>query len=445
MIDQHILIIDDESDIRAMLSIALKRMGHETSMAKNAEQAKSLIDTHPFDLILCDMKLPDGDGFELLEYALTKSPETPFVIITAYGSMDLAIQALKQGAFDFLSKPVDLNTLKTLVSSALNREKIQSSEKDDFIIGESEVMLKMKQKIKKLAASMAPIYISGESGSGKELAARALHQQGSRAAQPFIAVNCGAIPKELMESEFFGHRKGSFTGAHTDKNGLFTSANGGTIFLDEIADLPIDMQVKLLRVIQERKVRPVGAETELEIDVRILCATHKKLELEVEAGRFRQDLFYRLNVIELPVPPLRERKDDLKLLTNHFLQRFAKDAGVDTPAVSATAMESLKSHTFPGNIRELENILERAFTLCENNQICEADFGLSNATATQQSIDTITDIDAYLGSVEKKVIISAIKAQKGNRTAAAKRLGITFRSLRYRIERLGITEEDLTK
>jgi len=443
MTDQHILIIDDESDIRAMLSIALKRMGHKTSMAKNVIEAKQLLSASTFDLVLCDMKLPDGDGFELLDFSLKQAPKLPFAIITAYGSMDLAIQALKKGAFDFLSKPVDLGTLKTLVNSALNKETIKSSRTTDFIIGESEVMLKMKRKIKKLASSMAPIYISGESGSGKELAARALHQESSRAAQPFIAVNCGAIPNELMESEFFGHKKGSFTGAHADKNGLFTSANGGTIFLDEIADLPLGMQVKLLRVIQERRVRPVGSEAEVDIDVRILCATHKELEKEVTAGRFRQDLFYRLNVIELSVPPLRDRKGDLKLLTDHFLANFAQQANVDVPIVTSTAMACLKSHTFPGNIRELENILERAFTLCENNQICESDFGLSSPISDQQPIDSVSDINAYLGDIEKKIIIHAIKAEKGNRTAAAKRLGITFRSLRYRIDRLDITEESL--
>jgi two-component system response regulator PilR (NtrC family) len=365
-------------------------------------------------------------------------------MITAYGSLETAINALKAGAFDFLTKPVDLTRLRELVSSALRLSAAggASTAIDRRLLGDSLPMRNLRKQIDKLARSQAPVYISGESGSGKELVARLIHEQGSRANQPFVAVNCGAIPSELMESEFFGHRKGSFSGAIEDKPGLFHAANSGTLFLDEVADLPLAMQVKLLRAIQEKAVRSVGGQQETVVDVRILCATHKDLDAEVAAERFRQDLYYRLNVIELRVPPLRERRDDIELLASHVLKRLAAGSGHPAVKLHSLALDALKGYRFPGNVRELENVLERAHTLCENQQIEASDLRLSDGNCTAETgapdLTQIDNLEDYLENVERKLILQALEETRWNRTAAAQRLNLSFRSMRYRLKKLGL-------
>ena len=369
-------------------------------------------------------------------------------MITAFGSLDTAINALKAGAFDFLTKPVDLTRLRELVATALrlNQPKPDNgpASDDDPLLGISPPIERLRRQIGKLARSQAPLYISGESGSGKELVARRIHALSPRADQPFVPVNCGAIPSELMESEFFGHRKGSFTGAVADKPGLFQAANHGTLFLDEVADLPMAMQVKLLRAIQEKAVRPLGSQREEPIDVRLLCATHKDLAAEVAQGHFRQDLFYRINVIELQVPPLRERREDLPLLIRHILARLAQRNGTPAPRLTDSAMERLQSYRFPGNVRELENALERAFTLCDEQQIDAGDLYLSPCTASQgddsPDLSQIDHLEDYLDNIERQAITQALEETRWNKTAAAKRLGLTFRSLRYRLKKLGLDD-----
>ncbi len=455
------LIVDDEPDIRELLEITLGRMDIETKAAKDVRTATELLASHQFDLCLTDMHLPDGDGVELVRRINADHPGLPVAVITAYGNMDTAIAALKAGAFDFVQKPVDLDQLRALVDTALKLSGLDApAESTIRLTGRSNAMQRLRDQIKKLARSQAPIYVSGESGSGKELAARLIHEQGPRADAPFVPVNCGAIPSELMESEFFGHKKGSFTGAVADKEGLFQAASGGTLFLDEVADLPLPMQVKLLRAIQEKAVRPVGSQQESTIDVRILSATHKNLAGEVDAGRFRQDLYYRLNVIELPVPSLRERADDIPLLANEILVRLADEYGTAAPQIADDAIEALKGYAFPGNVRELENVLERAFTLCENNRIRASDLNLTAArhtsatpsvtpsTAPQMSQSQEPDVDLqlapgqsledFLERIERRLITEALEATRWNKTAAAKNLGITFRALRYRLKKLGL-------
>ncbi len=441
---QRALIVDDEPDIRELLEITLGRMKLDTRSARNVKEARDWLAREPFDLCLTDMRLPDGTGMELVQHIQQRYPHVPVAMITAYGSLDTAINALKTGAFDFLTKPVDLTRLRELVNTALRLGTSDSDERpvDDRLLGDSPPMRTLRAQINKLARSQAPVYISGESGSGKELVARLIHEQGARIDKPFVPVNCGAIPSELMESEFFGHKKGSFTGAIEDKQGLFQAANGGTLFLDEVADLPLPMQVKLLRVIQEKAVRSVGGQQEVVVDVRILCATHKDLAAEVAAGRFRQDLYYRLNVIELRVPPLRERREDIGLLTERMLARLAQGSGLPCAKLSSEALDKLKSYRFPGNVRELENMLERAYTLCENEHIQASDLRLAEANCSAEngevSLAGIANLEDYLESVERKLIEQALEETRWNRTAAAERLGMTFRSLRYRLKKLGI-------
>jgi len=442
---QKALIVDDEPDIRELLEITLGRMKLDTRSARNVKEAREFLAREPFDFCLTDMRLPDGTGLDLVQYIQQRHPQTPVAMITAFGSLDTAVQALKAGAFDFLTKPVDLGRLRELVSTALRLRFPDAEEApvDNRLLGDSPPMRQMRNQIAKLARSQAPVYISGESGSGKELVARLIHEQGPRANIAFVPVNCGAIPSELMESEFFGHKKGSFTGAVEDKQGLFQAANGGTLFLDEVADLPLPMQVKLLRAIQEKAVRAVGGQQENAVDVRVLCATHKDLAAEVTAGRFRQDLYYRLNVIELRVPPLRERREDIPLLTERVLQRLAGDAGLSVATVSPDAVEKLKSYRFPGNVRELENMLERAYTLCENDVIQAQDLRLAETSTGgdnggQASLAQIDNLEDYLEDIERKLIMQALEETRWNRTAAAQRLGLTFRSMRYRLKKLGI-------
>ena len=440
------LIIDDEPDILELLDMTLSRMNIQTRSATTVAEALNLLDQQHFDLCLPDMRLPDGEGLSIVRHIQQHYPSTPVAMITAYGSLDTAISALKSGAFDFVTKPVELQRLRELINSALRLtsqpEKPRSAEDDDPILGISPPIEQMRRQIAKLARSEAPLYISGESGSGKELVARRIHQLSPRAGQAFVPVNCGAIPSELMESEFFGHRKGSFTGAVADKPGLFQAAAGGTLFLDEVADLPLGMQVKLLRAIQEKAVRPLGTQQEEPVNVRLLCATHKDLAQEVAEGRFRQDLFYRLNVIELRVPPLRERREDLPLLIRHMLQQLARRAGSEVPLVQPECMERLGSYRFPGNVRALENILERAFTLCDNNVIRADDIQLSPAPVVGDETD-LTQIDSledFLDDIERKALTQALEETRWNKTAAARRLGLTFRSLRYRLKKLGLED-----
>lgn len=467
MTTKRALIIDDEPDIRELLEITLGRMQIDTQSAAGVQQAKQLLIENTYDLCLTDMRLPDGNGLEIVEFIQQQQPQLPVAVITAHGSIDTAIESMKAGAFDFISKPVDLVTLRKLVSTAIESSQLtpQPVPKLTPIIGESKAIQELIRSIEKLARSQAPVYISGESGSGKELVAHSIHDLGPRANKPFIAVNCGAIPRELMESEFFGHKKGSFTGAHQDKVGLFQAAEGGTLFFDEVADLPLDMQVKLLRAIQEKSVRPVGAAEEIATDVRILCATHKNLETEVKEGRFRQDLFYRLNVIQLAVAPLRERREDIALLTQHLLNKLATEIGLPAPKLSPTAQQSLANYHFPGNVRELENILERAFTLCEANVIDADDLQLRDTPAPDTYEKTYTSssktnvrsnngtvdyparcaeypsLDDYLQDVEKEILCNALEQARWNKTLAAKHLGISFRSLRYRLQKLGLDDE----
>jgi two-component system response regulator PilR (NtrC family) len=443
MTAKHVLIIDDEPDICELIEITLMRMGLSTRSAMNLADAYRLVEAEHFDLCLTDMRLPDGDGIEMVEYIQQQHPEIPIAVITAHGNMELAVKALKAGAFDFVSKPVDIQILRNLVSSAttLPGETNSSPVTDKTTItGQSPVVVSITKKIAKLARSQAPVFIHGESGSGKERVARMIHEQGSRAMAPFVPVNCGAIPAELMESEFFGHIKGSFTGASNDKEGLFQAANGGTLFLDEVAELPLNMQVKLLRAIQEKAVRPVGAEHELPVDVRILSASHKNLEQLVAEGQFRQDLYYRINVIDLTVPSLRDRIEDIPLLARQILQSIAKKSGLEhTPAISDGATEALMSYPFPGNVRELENILERAFALAENSVISVDDLGLNPQAHKPASAEKTADSDSLdLEGQEKSSIMQALEKTRWNKTAAAKLLGLSLRQLRYRLEKFGI-------
>ncbi len=440
---QKALIIDDEPDIRELLEITLGRMKLDTRSARSVKEARECLSREHYDLCLTDMRLPDGSGLELVQHIQQQYPHLPVAMITAYGSLDTAISALKAGAFDFVTKPVDLNRLRELVSTALRlRPSTPEVPSDSRLLGNSPPMKTLRKQIGKLARSQAPVYISGESGSGKELVARLIHEQGARAERPFVPVNCGAIPSELMESEFFGHKKGSFSGAIEDKPGLFQAANGGTLFLDEVADLPLPMQVKLLRAIQEKAVRVVGGAQEVMVDVRILCATHKDLASEVAAGRFRQDLYYRLNVIELRVPPLRERREDIGLLADVMLKRLAAECGEPPARLTADALAKLESYRFPGNVRELENMLERAYTLCEDDQIKAGDLRLAEAVPAadgqENNLAQIDNLEDHLVEIERKLIMQALEETRWNRTAAAQRLGLTFRSMRYRLKKLGL-------
>ncbi|WP_428609851.1 sigma-54-dependent transcriptional regulator, partial [Sedimenticola sp.] len=414
------LIVDDEPDIRELLEITLGRMNIDSRAAEDLQAAKRFLASERFDLCLTDMRLPDGNGIELVETINQDYPELPVAVITAHGNMDSAVQALKAGAFDFVSKPVDLGVLRNLVTTALKLERPTSTKSKQTesngkseLLGKSPAAEQIRTLIRKLARSQAPVFISGESGTGKELAARLIHQQSPRAEHNFIAVNCGAIPQELMESEFFGHMKGSFTGAISDKQGLFQAADGGTLFLDEVADLPLNMQVKLLRAIQEKSIRPIGAQKEIPVDVRITSATHKDLAALVESGDFRQDLFYRINVIGLAIPPLRERKDDIALLAEMVLNRIASNPNSEKPRLDPEALEALKNYSFPGNIRELENILERAVALCEDKTITLEDLLLptevTNMAINVDSISSELPLDEHLEQVERDLIKKALE------------------------------------
>ncbi len=448
------LIIDDEPDIRELLELTLARMDIDIVAVENLAEARSALASQPFHLCLADMRLPDGDGIDLVREIQKQYPGTPVAMITAHGNMETAIEALKAGAFDFVSKPVDLPVLRKLVSTALKLHQSKetaagtTTEEDGecTLRGASPEMDQVRTLITKLSRSQAPVHITGESGTGKELAARLIHQLGPRNDKPFVAVNCGAIPHELMESELFGHKKGSFTGATADKEGLFQEAEGGTLFLDEVADLPLSMQVKLLRVIQEKLVRPVGSTKEVRTDVRIVSATHQNLAQRVQEGEFRQDLYYRLNVIELNMPSLRERPQDIPDLTRHLLETIAGNYQQSIPELQDEALDALKNYRFPGNVRELENILERAFALCENNVITLDDLGLLDTADMETSgVQRLSgeNLEDYLARIEREILLQALEESRWNKTSAAGRLGISFRSMRYRLNKLGIaTRED---
>jgi two-component system response regulator PilR (NtrC family) len=442
------LIVDDEPDIRELLELTLGRMDINTRSAADLQEAHALLAAEKFDICLTDMRLPDGNGIDLVRHIQQQEMDLPVAVITAYGSMDTAVEALKAGAFDFISKPVDLNVLRNLVKSVLklSDDSVQRDRRSrDTLLGEAQSMRNIRSTIAKLSRSQAPVYISGESGTGKELVAKLIHSKGPRADKPFVPVNCGAIPSELMESEFFGHIKGSFTGAVKDKKGLFQAAEGGTLFLDEVAELPLHMQVKLLRTIQEKAVRPIGGEQEISTDVRILSATHKDLAQQVEAGLFRQDLYYRLNVIQLQVPALRDRSEDIPRLAEHYLEKLARDNEQPDLSLDESALQALCNYDFPGNVRELENILERATTLCEDNTITLADLQLPAGTTASQPVPQPPEmaagavpLDDYMENIEKDALIKALEQTRYNKTAAARLLGITFRALRYRLKKLGL-------
>ena len=458
---QQVLVIDDEPDIRELLNLTLTRMGLDVTTVEDLAGARRALQSDEFSFCLTDMRLPDGNGLDLVEEISENHPNLPTAVITAHGKIEDAVHALKMGAFDFVSKPVDLAVLRKLVNTALKlrrdepRELSLTEERGgggrdselDRLIGTSSAMQQCKAMIAKLARSQAPVLVSGDSGSGTELAARLIHELGPRGDAPFIPVNCGAIPTELMESEFFGHRKGSFTGATSDKQGLFQAADGGSLMLDEVADLPLHMQVKLLRVIQEKAVMPIGAREEVPVDVRIISATHQPLKPLVESGKFRSDLYFRLNVIELHMPRLQERTEDIPLLAKRFLEDITDQWSTDEiPEISDAAMESLKRHNYTGNVRELINILQRAVTLCEGNVIQPADLALEHvevhdstpAPSATGEKDEEQSLDTYMEGIEKKMLEDALKKARYNKTRAAELLGISFRSFRYKLKKFDI-------
>lgn len=443
------LIIDDEPDIRNLIQITLERMNIDCACAADFSEAIALLEQQEFHFCLTDMKLPDGNGMDLIALANKKYRKMPIAMITAFGNMETAVAALKSGAFDFIAKPIDLARLREVVTAALKLTEVSlatDANKSHTVrlIGESKAMVKLNNQIEKVARTQAPIFIHGPSGTGKELVSQLIHSLGARRDKPFIAVNCGAIPRDLMESEFFGHMKGSFTGASSDKLGFFRAADGGTLFLDEVAELPIDMQAKLLRVIQEQTVRPVGNEQELPINVRILSASHRDLHKRVEEDLFRQDLYFRLNVITIETPPLAQRPDDIPMLAQHFIQKYAKEWQMPAAQLAPTTLTALCEYSFPGNVRELENILQRAFTMSENDDISIEDLNLpSHQNQPNQIMKSSTNmangnLEAYIENIERLAINEALEATRWNKTAAAEKLGISFRALRYRCSKLNI-------
>lgn len=462
------LVVDDEEDLRLLMQMTLKHLQVDCVTAENVQQAKQKLAEHSFNLCLTDLNLPDGNGIELVQYINQHHAGLPVAVISAYGNMDIAIAALKAGAFDFVSKPIQQEHLKALLKQALdsNINPISTLDlqiEDQMLLGHSPVMQQLKRTLHKLSRSQAPVYIAGESGTGKEVVARLIHQLSNRNAGPFIPVNCGAIPQELMESEFFGHKKGSFTGAHQDKVGLFQAAHQGTLFLDEIAELPLAMQVKLLRAIQEKKVRPIGSDHEIDVDIRILSATHKDLLSMVQEGKFRQDLFFRIHVIDVHIPPLRERGNDIILLAEHFLKQICEEWQLEHIQLSYAAKQHLLEGYYEGNVRELRNVMERAVTMCDG-QIIELTHiqGLRQhrlLTEKTESLPTAVTVDTapeantakslpqeglehYLAEIEKQLLVQALDSTHWNRTLAAKKLGMSFRSLRYRLKKFELDVDE---
>ncbi|MES2635701.1 MAG: sigma-54 dependent transcriptional regulator [Pseudomonadota bacterium] len=454
MVQFNCLVVDDETDIRELVVLTLERMDIMADSAGNLAEAKQLLASKNYHLCLTDMRLPDGLGLELVQHIAANYMGLPVAVITAYGSAENAVSALKAGAFDYLTKPISLKQLRPLIESALKLSASDAKQTSNTVdlIGKSPAMDYVRTMIAKLARSQAPVYISGESGSGKELAARLIHSNSSRRDKSFVAVNCGAIPENLMESEFFGYKKGAFTGAVQDTSGLFQAANGGTLFLDEVADLPLAMQVKLLRAIQEKKVRIVGGTVEESVDVRIISATHKNLTDMMSNGLFRQDLYYRLNVIQLKMPALRDRPEDIPELTQKLLQKLCASQSIDMPALDENAAKLIAKLHFDGNVRELENMLERALALCDGQKICTDDLLMDNEFKYRAE-DKITfdpsktlevGLSEYLEDIEKRAILKALAKANNNKTAAAKLLGVSFRTLRYRLTKLGLAREDDT-
>lgn len=439
----RVLVVDDEADIRELLDLTLARMGLQTACAGSLAEARALLAGQRFQLCLTDMRLPDGLGLELVRHIAESVPDLPVAVITAHGSAENAVSALKAGAFDYIAKPVSLDQLRGIVKSALDlpgSDPAAERNVDSGLLGESPAIALVRSLIDRVSRSQAPVHITGESGSGKELAARLIHRLGPRRDKAFVAVNCGAIPENLMESEFFGYRKGAFTGAGDDRHGFFQAADGGTLFLDEVAELPLLMQVKLLRAIQEKRVRQVGATSEEAVDVRLICATHQDLKLLVEQGRFRQDLFYRLNVIELRMPALRECREDIPALARHILNRLSLSAGRPPPPLAIEALAALQDYSFPGNVRELENVLERALALMGGECIEAEDLNLVPAPTAGSASVAAGSLQDLLDQVERQAILDALKQANGNRTAAARLLGVTFRSMRYRMARLNLND-----
>jgi two-component system, NtrC family, response regulator PilR len=439
-----VLVVDDEPDLCELLSITLQRMDLSPRIANTVAAAQRMLKTEEFDLCLTDMQLPDGDGLELVKWIQQYSPSVPVAVITAHGNMETAVRALKLGAFDFVSKPLDLAGLRKLVATAIKLSDPNDGDTSVFgprLLGTSQAMQHLREMIVRVARSQAPVHIFGESGTGKELVAKLIHESGPRRDGPFVPVNCGAIPTELMESELFGHKRGSFTGAVSDKKGLIQSAEGGTLFLDEIADLPLHMQVKLLRFIQEKAVRPIGEQLEIGVDVRVLSATHKNLSQLVAEGKFREDLFYRVNVIEMRVPSLRERPQDVPELAEAVLRRLGRRMKIAPPMLAKDALAALEAYAFPGNVRELENILERAITLTTSGEIRADDVQLRPTPAAPGAAAAAPNGSAlgdHLDDIERGAIVKALEQTRYNKTAAAKVLGMSFRALRYRIKKLGI-------
>jgi two-component system response regulator PilR (NtrC family) len=439
----RVLVVDDEADIRELLDLTLARMGLQTACAGSLAEARALLASQRFQLCLTDMRLPDGLGLELVRHIADTVPDLPVAVITAHGSAENAVSALKAGAFDYIAKPVSLDQLRGIVKSALDlpgADPIAERSVESGLLGESPAIAQVRGLIERVSRSQAPVHITGESGSGKELAARLIHKLGAQRDHAFVAVNCGAIPENLMESEFFGYRKGAFTGASDDRHGFFQAADGGTLFLDEVAELPLSMQVKLLRAIQEKRVRQVGATAEEAVEVRLICATHQDLKLLVEQGRFRQDLFYRLNVIELRMPALRECREDIPGLARHILNRLSMSSGRTPPPLTADALAALQDYSFPGNVRELENVLERALALMAGDRIEALDLNLVPAQAGGVASAVSGSLQDLLDQAERQAILDALRQTEGNRTAAARLLGVTFRSLRYRMARLNLNE-----
>ncbi|AWV85188.1 sigma-54-dependent transcriptional regulator [Acinetobacter radioresistens] len=463
-----ILLVDDEEDLCTLMQMSLAKINIRTHIAHGLEQAKKLFQQHAYDACLTDLNLPDGNGLELVQYVSQLYPCTPIAVLTAYGNMEIAISALKAGAFDFVSKPVNQAHLQQLVQKALNtpqsaQQLVQDALENRMLIGTSLPIQQLKIALKKIARSQAPVFITGESGTGKEVVANLVHRLSNRSDGPFIAINCGAIPGDLMESELFGHKKGSFTGASQDKQGLIYSAHGGSLFLDEIAELPLAMQVKLLRAVQEKKIRPIGSDQEIDVDFRVISASHQDLEILVQQGKFRQDLFFRIHVMDIVLPPLREREDDILLLAKHFIQEVCKEWDIPNKILTERGQQFLMQQYFPGNVRELRNIIERAITLSDNEYIDLAQLqsaplrNVQNFVAGQINHEPLTDqviplsphrkipaegLEQYLENIEKEVLLTALNQTHWNRTLAAKKLGMSFRSLRYRLKKFGLDTDD---
>ena len=463
-----VLFVDDEEDLCTLMQMMLSRMGIETHVAYRLSQARKMLSEHQYDVCFTDLNLPDGNGLELVEEISQQYPQLPVAVLTAYGNMDIAIAALKAGAFDFVSKPIKQTHLEQLLQKALNKPISQQALNEDaleqrMLIGQSLPIQQLRVTLKKIARSQAPVFITGESGTGKEVVANLVHRLSNRNEGPFIAINCGAIPADLLESELFGHKKGSFTGATQDKQGLIQSAHGGSLFLDEIAELPLNMQVKLLRAVQEKAIRPIGSETEIDVDFRVISASHQDLESLVQQGKFRQDLFFRIHVMDLVLPPLRERGQDILILAQHFIQKVSREWEIPAKALTPRAKEFLLAQYYPGNVRELRNIIERAITLSDEDYIdvqhlqsaplrrsvqmqppSSVDQLLTTSSELTLSSKKLPDegLELYLENIEKEILLNALNITHWNRTLAAKKLGMSFRSLRYRLKKFGLDTDE---